>query len=110
MRGEKLTKADIIDSVYLKSGMNRLNVRAIYDLIFTEIKGALAGGRTVELRGVGTFEVRVRKGRKVARNPRTGEAVPAPPHRVVAFRPGQELKLSVWKIQDAPDPDAGKKE
>jgi integration host factor subunit beta len=110
MRSEKLTKADIIDSVYLKSGMRRLDIKAAYDLIFTEIKDALVDGRTVELRGVGTFELRLRKGRRVARNPRTGEAVPAPPHRVVAFRPGQDLKLSVWKIKDKPDAAAEKKE
>jgi integration host factor subunit beta len=53
----------------------------------------------VELRGVGTFEVRTRKGRSKARNPKTGEIVSVEDHGVAAFRPGRELKTTAWSVR-----------
>jgi integration host factor subunit beta len=100
MQGEKLTKSDIIDAIYVKSGFNRGDARSLFEMIFAEIKDALVDGKTIELRGIGTFELRIRNGRKKARNPRTGMLTPAYRHRVVAFRPGQELKLAVWKVPE----------
>jgi len=98
MAGKKLTKADIIDSINLKTGTNRKDIHAVIDLLIDEIKSALTDGRVVELRGFGTFEIRVRKGRKKARNPKTGDPVSVGAHGVAAFRPGKELKLDVWNI------------
>jgi integration host factor subunit beta len=100
MQNEKLTKSEIIEAIYVRSGFNRVDVRSLFDMMFAEIKDALVDGKTIELRGIGTFEIRIRNGRKKARNPRTGETAPAYPHRIVAFRPGQELKLAVWKIPE----------
>ena len=98
MAGNKLTKADIIDSVFEKTGTNRKDIHAVIDLFIDEIKSALTDGRVVELRGFGTFEIRVLKGRKKARNPKTGEPVSVGAHGVAAFRPGKELKQDVWNI------------
>ncbi|GAB1483905.1 HU family DNA-binding protein [Treponema sp.] len=98
MAGNKLTKADIIDSINLKTGTNRKDIHAVLDLFIDEIKAALTEGRIVELRGFGTFEIRVRKGRQKARNPKTGEPVSVGAHGVAAFRPGKELKQDVWNI------------
>jgi integration host factor subunit beta len=101
---QKLTKNGIIDAVYLNSGFNRTDIRPIFEMIFGEIKDGLVAGRTIELRGVGTFEVKIRNARKKARNPRTGGLVPAHRHRVVTFRPGQELKCAVWKVPETDTP------
>ncbi|HCM27361.1 MAG: integration host factor subunit beta [Treponema sp. GWB1_62_6] len=103
MAGNKLTKADIIDSINLATGTNRKDIHAVIDLFIDEIKAALTEGRIVELRGFGTFEIRVRKGRKKARNPKTGEPVSVGAHGVAAFRPGKELKQEVWNISDLAD-------
>ena len=43
------------------------------------------------MRSFGTFSVR-RKGRRIGRNPKTGEEVPIMPRRVLVFRPSQLLK------------------
>jgi len=98
MAGSKLTKADIIDSIYQKTGTNRKDIHVVIDLFIEEIKAALTEGRVVELRGFGTFEIRIRKGRKRARNPKTGEPVSVNAHGVAAFRPGKELKQEVWNL------------
>lgn len=100
MSDRKWCKSDIIDAVYHQTGMDKNHIKTVYSLIFSEIKQALVDGKTVELRGIGTFEPKVRSARKKARNPRTGALVPAYQHRAVTFRPGQELKIAVWKIPD----------
>ncbi|MDR0409026.1 MAG: HU family DNA-binding protein [Spirochaetaceae bacterium] len=96
MSAEKFTKAEIIDAVYEKVDMTRSDIKFVLDIILTSIKDALCAGKTAELRGFGTFEICLRKGRSKARNPRTGEPAMAFPHGVVKFRPGKEMKQAVW--------------
>jgi integration host factor subunit beta len=96
----KCTKSDIVDAIYDKTGMERKEIREVIDLYTSEVKSALVRRDVVELRGFGTFEVKVRKGRERARNPRTGEIVSIRPHGNVCFRPGRELRQDVWNISD----------
>ena len=97
---EKLTKAEIIENIHDKLGADRKDIHAIIDEFFEELKDALANGRTTELRGFGTFEVRIRKGRDKARNPKTGETVSVDNHGVAVFRPGKELKDTLWNLRN----------
>jgi integration host factor subunit beta len=98
MADKKYTKADIVDSVYQKIGMSRKEIRAIIDVFLEDIKEALIKQMVIELRGFGTFEIKVRKGRQRARNPRTGELVTVTSHGIAFFRPGRELKQDVWNL------------
>jgi integration host factor subunit beta len=100
MAVKKFTKADIVDSVYEKSGMSRKEIRVILDLFLDQIKDALINRMIIELRGFGTFEVKIRKGRQKARNPKTGEPTVSHSHGVAAFRPGRELRQDVWNLSD----------
>ena len=97
---EKLTKAAIIENLHNKLVLNRMDIHKVIDELFEEIKDGLKDSRIIELRGFGTFEVRVRKGRAKARNPKTGEVVAVERHGVAIFRPGKELKDYVWDITD----------
>jgi integration host factor subunit beta len=100
MAAKKFTKADIIDALYEKTGMSRIEIRSCVDLFVEEMKDALLRRQVIELRGFGTFEVKVRKARPRARNPKTGESIVIQSHGAVTFRSGRELKLSVWKINE----------
>jgi integration host factor subunit beta len=100
MAAGKITKADIIDALYEKTGMSRKEIRTILDLFIDEAKDALMRQQVIELRGFGTFEVKVRKARPKARNPRTGETISIRSHGIVSFRSGRELKQDVWTIAD----------
>jgi integration host factor subunit beta len=100
MPSKKFTKADIIDALYEKTGMNRAEIRGAVDLFIDEMKEALMRRQVIELRGFGTFEVKIRKARPRARNPRTGESIVIHSHGIVAFRSGRELKQAVWTIND----------
>jgi len=100
MPAGKFTKADIIDAIYEKTGLSRTEIRGSIDLFFDEMKDALIRRQVIELRGFGTFEVKVRKARHRARNPRTGEKITIHSHGAVTFRSGRELKQAVWNIND----------
>ena len=95
----KMTKAEIIEHIYEKSGVSRKDIHGVIDSFFEEVKDALTDDRVVELRGFGTFEIRTRKGREKARNPKTGEIVPVKTHGVTVFRPGKELKKMAWNLR-----------
>ncbi len=97
---EKLTKAAIIENLHDKLGYNKDQIHVVIDELFEEIKDGLKDSRVIELRGFGTFEVRIRKGRAKARNPKTGEVVAVERHGVAIFRPGKELKDFVWDITE----------
>lgn len=96
----KLTKAEIIENIHDKLGTDRKDIHAIIDEFFDEVKDGLGKGQTAELRGFGTFEVRVRKGKEKARNPKTGEIVSVDKHGVAVFKAGKELKDELWGISD----------
>ena len=98
---EKLTKAAIIESLHNKIGLSRADIHRVIDELFEEIKDGLKDDRIIELRGFGTFEPRLRKGRSCARNPKTGEQLSVAPHYVAAFRAGQELKKALWSLKDS---------
>ncbi len=98
MPKEKMTKAAIVDTIADETGLTRRDVQNIVNKTLVQLKSAIASSQIVELRGFGTFEVRVRKGRDRARNPKTGQIVAVEDHGVVVFRPGKELKNIAWPL------------
>ncbi|KGM43256.1 Integration host factor alpha/beta [Olavius algarvensis spirochete endosymbiont] len=96
----KMTKGEIIEHIHDgESGATRGTIHCVIDSFFEEVKNALSDDRVVELRGFGTFEIRTRKGREKARNPKTGELVPVKTHGVTVFRPGKELREIAWNLR-----------
>ena len=98
MAREKLSKAEIVENIFPLVRVSKKNIHKIIDLFFDQIKSGLLGDKVIELRGLGTFEIRTRKGRK-ARNPKTGYSVVIGNHGVSHFRPGRELKQKVWDLR-----------
>ena len=96
----KLTKAEIIDSIREEVDLDRDDIHRVLNSFFEHVKGALGEDKVIELRGFGTFEIRTRKGREKARNPKTGDIVPVSTHGVAIFRPGKELKKIAWPLRN----------
>jgi nucleoid DNA-binding protein len=86
-----MTKADIVDQIADRTGLTKKDVADTVDKFLEAVGRALANGQHIEIRGFGTFKVKDRKSR-LARNPRTGEAVPVPARRVPVFKVSKELK------------------
>ena len=86
-----MTKAELVDLITGNTGLARRDTVTVVNLIMENIGNALAGGDKVELRGFGSFKVKSRRSR-LARNPRTGDAVDVPAKRVPYFKASNELK------------------
>ena len=89
-----MTKADIVEMLHEKYGLTKKDIVFIVDNVFGEIRDKIMAGENVKLSGFGNFEVKVR-GRRVGRNPKTGEEKVIPPRTVVRFRPSQLFKDEV---------------
>jgi DNA-binding protein HU-beta len=86
-----MNKQDLIAKVVKETGATKASVAKTLDSTLDNIKKALKKGETVPFVGFGTFKTSIRKAR-VARNPRTGEAIKIAKRRVARFTPGKALK------------------
>lgn len=89
-----MTKADIVNRVAQATGVTKLETEILIDSFFKTIADCLSEGAHFEIRGFGTFKVKERKPR-IARNPRTGAAVPLGVHYVPTFKPSREMRGQV---------------
>lgn len=89
-----MTKADIVDRIAEGTGLTKLETEAVVDGFIVTVMDALEAGRSVELRGFGSFRVRERAPR-VARNPQTDESIEVPRQFVPTFKPSQEFRRVV---------------
>ena len=72
---EKITKADLVEQIFRNTNLPKKEIALVVDSLLDEVKEALSKGASIELRNFGTFEVRLRKGRQNAQNPKTGQKV-----------------------------------
>ena len=96
-----MTKADLVEQVAeaIGPGVTKKDCALVVDGFLNAVKRALANGEHIEIRGFGTFKVRRRKTR-MARNPRTGDAVRDPSRSVPVFKPSKHLQARVARHQD----------
>lgn len=86
-----MVKADLVARACAATDLNRSDARLAVESVFDAVADAIASGDRVVIRRFGSFVVTPRKS-GMARNPRTGAAVPIPPGWVARFRPGSRLK------------------
>lgn len=90
-----MNKSDLIEVIGKKlPNLAARDVEVIVGTIFDGMTEALSKGARIEIRGFGTFEVRVRRPR-TGRNPKTGTSVKVSQRRVPFFKAGRELKEMV---------------
>ncbi|ADD44634.1 HU family DNA-binding protein [Stackebrandtia nassauensis] len=102
-----MNKAEFIDALVEHLGDRKTALKAL-DAMLEEIQRAVSKGEKVSFAGFGVFEKRQRAAR-MARNPRTGEAVRVKKTVVPAFRPGQGFKELVTGEKKMPKRSTGKK-
>ncbi len=91
MVGKTVTRAHLSEAVYQEVGLSRNESADLVESILKEISDALIRGEGVKVSSFGSFSVR-QKGRRIGRNPKTGEEVPILPRRVLVFRASHVLK------------------
>lgn len=87
----KYSRADMAADVAEITQKSKAFSRTLVDMLFNKIAEALIRGENVDLGEVGTLKVKTRKAR-MGRNPRTGEPLPIPEHRVVCLVTGKRFE------------------
>src|ERR1700733_14915028 len=94
MTDNTVTRAQLAEAVYQEVGLSRNDSAQLVDVILEEISQALIREEMVKLSSFGSFQVRS-KGKRIGRNPKTGEEVPILPRRVLVFRASHVLKEKI---------------
>jgi len=90
-----VNKSDLIEALTQRlSNLPAKDIEIIVNTIFDSMTTALSQGDRIEIRGFGSFEVRVRQPRQ-GRNPKTGESVDVGLRKVPFFKVGKELRERV---------------
>ena len=89
-----MTKAEIVREVSKSTGIEATTVQAVVEGFMTAVKGSLAKGENVYIRGFGTFEVKTRAA-KTARNITKNTTMVIPEHKVPTFKPCTDFKNQV---------------
>jgi DNA-binding protein HU-beta len=88
-----VNKAQLVEQIrgHLGAGVSRAHAERALQAVMAGIEKGLKKDGAVALIGFGTFTVR-RRGARMGRNPKTGEAIRIEPSRTVRFRAGRDLK------------------
>jgi integration host factor subunit beta len=75
------------------------DVELALNCILGQLADAIVQGERIEIRGFGSFNLHHRPPR-VARNPKTGEAINLPAKLALHFKPGKEMRDRVNAARD----------
>jgi integration host factor subunit beta len=90
-----MTKRGIIDELLIRHpGISYRDSEILVSMMFDAMTRGLMAGQRVELRGFGSFGVKLRHARR-GRNPKTGAPVEVAAKRIPFFRAGKELRVKV---------------
>ncbi len=87
-----MTKSQLIERVASRTRhVSKRDIETVVDILFGSMTEALVRGERIDIRGFGSFQVRVRKARE-GLNPRTREQIQIPARRKPFFRVAKELR------------------
>jgi DNA-binding protein HU-beta len=89
-----MNKQGLVELVHEKIGGTKVQAEEIVNSMFDAIVATLKKGDEVSIAGIGIFSVKDRAAR-MARNPKTGEAVKVSATKVPKFRAAKALKEAV---------------
>ena len=90
-----MTKADVINEISEKTGIDKLDVQASVEAFFSVVKTSMADGENIYVRGFGSF-VNKKRAKKIARNISKNTAIVIEEHYVPSFKPS---KIFIEKIK-----------
>ncbi len=101
-----MTKSQLIEKIASRTRhVSKRDIETVVDTIFGSMTEALVRGERIEIRGFGSFRVRVRKARE-GFNPKTREPIQIPARRKPFFRVAKELRERV-NLSTVPIPAKG---
>ncbi|MGZ3883864.1 MAG: HU family DNA-binding protein [Bacteroidia bacterium] len=98
-----MTKADIVNEISEKTGIEKIAVQASVEAFMKSIRNAMVEGKNVYLRGFGTFVVK-KRAEKIGRNISKNTTVVIPAHFIPAFKPAKTFSERVKKNVKVAEP------
>ena len=89
-----MTKADIVNRVAEKTGMEKADVQAVVEGRMREVKAGMEAGDNVYLGGFGRFILK-KRAKKTGRNISKNTTLVIPAHYIPAFKPAKTFADSV---------------
>ena len=89
-----MTKADIVNKISDKTGMEKSEVQTIVENFMGVVKESLEGGDNVYLRGFGSFILK-KRAEKTGRNISKNTTIRIPAHYIPAFKPAKVFSETV---------------
>ena len=83
-----MRKADLVAHISEKTGVPKVDVLVTLETFFKEVKGSLAEGENVYIRGFGSFIVK-KRAKKIGRHIKKNIAIEIPEHYIPAFKPAK---------------------
>ena len=83
-----MTKADIVNEIADKTGIEKVAVQATVEAMMKSIKTSVSNGDNVYLRGFGSFIVK-KRAQKTGRNISKNVAIKIPAHNIPSFKPAK---------------------
>jgi DNA-binding protein HU-beta len=90
-----VTKADVINEIAERTGLEKTDVTATVESFFTVVKDSLTDGENIYVRGFGSF-INKKRAKKIARNISKNTAIVIDEHYIPSFKPS---KMFVEKIK-----------
>ena len=91
-----MTKADIINDIAEKTGIEKLTVQVSVEAFMKSVKNSMEKGDNVYLRGFGSFIVK-KRAEKTGRNISKNTTIIIPAHYIPAFKPAKTFAEEVKK-------------
>jgi DNA-binding protein HU-beta len=93
-----MRKSDLINNISDKTGIPKVDVLVTVETLIKEIKGNIAKGENIYIRGFGSF-ITKKRAAKIGRNIKKNIAVHIPEHYIPAFKPSKEFVNEVKQMQ-----------
>ena len=91
-----MTKADIVNEISSKTGLDKVAVLATVEAFMETIKDSLSKEENVYLRGFGSFILK-KRAQKTARNISKNTTIIIPEHNIPAFKPAKVFCADIKK-------------
>ena len=89
-----MTKAEIVNDISKKTGIDKATVLITVEAFMSSVKGSIENGENVYLRGFGSFILK-KRAKKTARNISKNTTIIIPEHNIPAFKPAKTFVNSV---------------
>lgn len=99
-----MTKADIVNEISEKTGIEKLVVQTAVESFMKTVRNSMIEGKNVYLRGFGTFVVK-KRAEKIGRDISKNTTVVIPAHYIPAFKASKTFTERVKKnVKSAEEP------